>query len=223
MKNSKEYTKKVQKLYRSLKREHPKVQQAVYDEPTDAIVYAILSENMSETAAQSAIKKFADYFVDLNDLRVSRVEEIIDVLGGDTPVNRQIAATFIKILMAVFNEYHTISLMPLKKMGKRPAKQILEKLDGASVFIVNYCMLTALEGHAIPLTSKMIEFLKRSDLVDPDADQQDIEGFLTRQISAKNGYEFYALLRHKSELSVTAKRRGTKKKTTHKTISKRKK
>jgi endonuclease III len=223
MKNSKEYTKKVQKLYRSLKREHPKFQQAVYDEPTDAIVYAILSENMSETAAQSAIKKFADYFVDLNDLRVSRVEEIIEVLGGDTPVNRQIAATFNKILMAIFNEYHTISLMALKKAGKRPAKQILEKLDGTSAFIVNYCMLTALEGHAIPLTSKMIEFLKSNDLVDPDADEQDIEGFLTRQISAKSGYEFYALLRHKSELPVTAKRQGTKKKTTHKTKSKRKK
>jgi endonuclease III len=223
MKNSKEYTKKVQKLYRSLKREHPKVQQAVYDEPTDAIVYAILSENMSETAAQSAIKKFADYFVDLNDLRVSRVEEIIDVLGGDTPVNRQIAAMFNKILMAVFNEYHTISLMALKKMGKRPAKQILEKLDGTSVFVVNYCMLTALEGHAIPLTTKTIEFLKSNGLVDPDADQQDIEGFLTRQISAKNGYEFYALLRHKSELHVTAKRRRTKKKATPKTKSKRKK
>ena len=125
--------------------------------------------------------------------------------------------------MAVFNEYHTISLMALKKMGKRPAKQILEKLDGTSVFVVNYCMLTALEGHAIPLTSKMIEFLKSDGLVDPDADEQDIEGFLTRQISAKNGYEFYALLRHKSELHVTAKRRRTKKKATPKTKSKRKK
>ena len=217
MKNSKEYAKKVQKLYRSLKREHPKVQQAVYDEPTDAIVYAVLSENMSETTAQSAIKRFADYFVDLNDVRVSRAEEMIEVLGGDTPVNRKIAAVLNKILMAIFNEYHSISLMTLKKIGKRPAKQILEKLDGATNFVVNYCMLMALDGHAIPLTPNMIEFLKSNNLVDPDANEQDIEGFLTRLIPAKNGCEFYTLLRQESELPETMRKRKTKKKTTRKT------
>ena len=210
----------MQKLYRSLRREYPEVQQTTYDEPTDAIVYATLSENMSETAAQSAIKRFVDYFIDLNDLRVSRAEEIIEVLGGDTPVNRQIAATLNKTLAAIFNEYHTVSLTALKKIGKRPAKQVLEKLDGASSFVVNYCMLTALQGHAIPLTSKMIEYLKSNDLVDPDADERDIEGFLTRQISAKNGYEFYSLLRYESELSVTARRRKTKKRTTRRTKTK---
>jgi endonuclease III len=217
MKKSKEYAQKIQRLYRSLRREHPKVQQATYDEPTGAIVYATLSENMSETAAQSAIKRFTDYFADLNDLRVSRAEEVVDVLGADTPVNRQIAATLSKTLMAIFNEYHTVSLMALKKMGKRPAKHILEKLDGISSFVVNYCMLTALQGHAIPLTKKMIEFLKSNGLVAPGADERDIEGFLTRQISAKNGYEFYALLRYESELSMAARRRKTKKRTTRRT------
>jgi len=210
----------VQKLYRSLKREHPKIQQSTYDEPTDTIVYAVLSENMSETAAQSAIKRFADYFIDLNDLRVSRTEEMIEVLGGDTPVNRQIAAMLNKILMAIFNEYHSISLMALKKIGKRPAKQILEKLDGTTNFVVNYCMLMALDGHAIPLTTNMIEFLKSNNLVDPDANEQDIEGFLTRLISAKNGCEFYTMLRQESELPGTMRKRKTKKKTTRKTKTK---
>ena len=217
MKNSKEYAKKVRKLYRSLKRGHPKIEQATYDEPVDAIVYAVLSENMSETAAQSAIKKFADYFIDLNDLRVSRAEEVIEILGGDAPVNRQMAAALNKILMAIFREYHSVSLMALKKIGKRQAKQILEKLDGTSSFVVNYCMLTALGGHAVPLTTNMIEFLKSNSLVDPDADEQDIEGFLTRLISAKNGCEFYTLLRYESELPGTTRKRKTRKKTTRKT------
>ena len=220
MKNSKEYAQKVQKLYRSLKREHPKVQQVAYDEPTDAIVYAILSENMSGTAAQSAIKKLSDYFIDLNDLRVSRIEEIIEVLGGDTSVARQIATTLTKTLTAIFNEYHTVSLTALRKIGKRPAKQVLEKLDDTSRFVVNYCMLTALQGHAIPFTQKMIDYLKSNELVDVEADEQQIEGFLTRLISAKNGYEFYALLRHQSELPVTTKKRKTKKRTARKTKTK---
>jgi endonuclease III len=207
MKNSREYAKKVQKLYRSLKRAYPKVQDTVYEEPIDSIVYATISENMSQAEAHAAIKRFANYFVDWNDLRVSRIEEIVDVLGNDTPISRQIASVLNRILSAVFNGYHIISLSVLKKMGKRPAKQTLEKLDGISHFVVNYCMLTALRGHAIPLTLKMIEYLKGNKLVDPGADEQEIEGFLTRQISARNAYEFYALLRHESELTETGKKR----------------
>ncbi len=36
-------------------------------------------------------------------------------------------------------------------------------------------------------------------LVDKNADAETIEGFLSKQISAKNGYEFYELLRQESE------------------------
>lgn len=216
MKDSKEYAKKVQKLYRSLKRKYPKVQQVLYNEPAEALVYALLSENMTVAAAQAATKRFDDYFVDLNDLRVSRPEEIIEALGADTLVTRNIASTLNRVLSAVFRKYNMTTLEQLKAISKRPARQILEKLDGTSRFAVNYCMLTSLRGHAIPLTKKMIEYLRRSEVVHPEADEQEIEGFLARQISAENAYEFYALLRGQSE---TRKRRA-KKKTTRKTKAK---
>lgn len=208
MKDSKEYSKKVHKLYRLLKRKYPKVQRAIYESIVDALVYAIISENMSETAAQSAIKRFADYFVDTNDLRVSRAEEIIEALEADTSVTRDIAWALTSALRAVFEKYNRVSLEALRKMSKRPAKQALEKIDGASHFVVNYCMLTSLYGHAIPLTKKMIEYLRSNELVHPEADEQEIEGFLARQISAENAYEFYALLRRQSE---ARKARGKKK------------
>jgi 3-methyladenine DNA glycosylase/8-oxoguanine DNA glycosylase len=210
MKNSKEYSKKIQRLYRSLSRKHPKVQKVIHDEPVNAIVYAIISSELSEKATESAIKKFADYFIDLNDLRVSRTEEIVEMLGGDTSVTRAIATTITRVLRAVFNEYHKVSLEALKKIGKRPARQILEKLDGTSRFVVDYCMLTSLQGHAIPLTKRMIEYLISKEMVYPDADEQQIGGFLTKQISAKKGYEFYALLRRESEASRRKRKKKTK-------------
>jgi len=215
MKNSKEYSKKVQSLYGSLKRKYPKVKKAFYDEPAEALVYAIVSENMSESAAESAIKRFSNYFVDLNDLRVSRAEEIVEMLGEDTPVTRDIALRLTSALRAVFEEYHTASLAPLKRIGKRPAKRVLEKIDATSRFVVNYCMLTSLQGHAIPLTTKMIEYLRSNELVHPGADEQETEGFLTKQISVENAYEFYSLLRRESE-----SRKGRVKKKTKKTQSK---
>ena len=230
MKNSKEYSKKIQRLHRSLSRKYPKVQKVIHDEPTDAIIYAIISSELSEKATESAIKKFADYFVDLNDLRVSRTEEIVEMLDGDTPVTRNIALTITMVLRAIFNEYHKLSLEVLKKTGKRPARQILEKMEGTSRFVVDYCMLTSLQGHAIPLTKGMIEYLKSKELVYPDADEQQIGGFLAKQISAKKGYEFYALLRRESEApkskkkekSTTTSKKKKKTKSKKKTTRKRK-
>jgi len=212
MKNSSEYSKKVQKLYRSLKRKYPKVKKVIYDEPADALVYALISENLTEAESQSAIKRFADYFVDLNDLRVSRAEEIIEMLGVDNPVTKQIAFGITEVLRVIFEKNNLASLSSLKKMSKRPARQLLEKTDGITHFMVNYCMLTSLDAHAIPLTKKMIEYLKNNELVDPEADDQQIEGFLARQISVENAYEFYSLLRRASELR-SAKKKSRKKTT----------
>lgn len=210
MKNSKEYSKKIQTLYRRLSHKYPKVQQADHADVVDSIIYAIISAEFSEKAAQSAMTRFASHFVDWNDLRVSRVEEIVEAIGKDTPATKDIATTITKVLRAIFDEYHKVNLEALKKIGKRPARQALEKIDALNRFAVDYCMLVSLRGHAIPLTSKMLDYLRNNDLVDPDADEQQITGFLTKQIPAKKGYNFYALLRHESEKFKTTKKRKTK-------------
>ena len=222
MKNSKNYSRKIQKLNTSLSRKYPKVQKVVHDEPTDAIVYAIICSKLDEKKTESAIKRFSDYFIDLNDLRVSRIEEIVEMLGEDTPVTRAVASTITNVLRAIFNNYHKMSLQALKKMGKRPARQILEKMEGTSRFIVDYCMLTSLQGHAVPLTEGMIEYLKSRELVYPDADEQQIGGFLAKQISAKKGYEFYSILRRESEAHSSKKKKKTKTAAAKKKTTKRK-
>ncbi|MCP4613557.1 MAG: hypothetical protein GY845_33115 [Planctomycetes bacterium] len=222
MKNSKNYSKKIQKLHSSLSRKYPKSQKVTHDDPTDAIVYGIICSRLDEKTTESAIKRFSEYFIDLNDLRVSRIEEIVEMLGEDTPVAREVASTITTVLRAIFNEYHKVSLEGLKKAGKRPAKQILDKLEGTNRFVVDYCMLTSLQGHAVPLSEGMIEYLKDKGFVYPDATAQEIGGFLAKQISAKKGYDFYAVLRHESEAYCSEKKKkkakiaSTKKKTAKK-------
>ena len=234
MKNSKEYSKKIHKLHSSLSRKYPKVQKVIYEEPADAMVYAVISSRLNSKTTDSAIKKFSEYFVDLNDLRVSRTEEIIEMLGEDTSVAKTVATTITTVLRAIFNIYHKVSLEALKKMGKRPARQVIEKMEGTNRFIVDYCMLTSLQGHAIPLTEGMIDYLKSKELVYPEADEQQIGGFLAKQISAKKGYEFYALLRSESEVfkrekkkkkmkTASAKKKAVKKKTKKKVTRTKKK
>ena len=208
MKDSKNYSGKVRRLYCSLKKKYPRSSRlaGIHNELVDALVYAVVSENMSEAETQSAMRKLTNYFVDWNDLRVSREEEIIEVLGADTPVTRNAGLTLTRALRAIFDKYNTVSLEALKKLGKRQARQALEKIDGVSSFVVDYCMLTSRAGHAIPLTKKMTEFLRSEQLVHPGANEREIKGFLARQISADNAYEFYALLRRQREKKVKSKK-----------------
>ncbi|MGA2173086.1 MAG: hypothetical protein ABSG82_08800 [Sedimentisphaerales bacterium] len=214
MKNCREYSKKIQKLYRTLKRPSARRADTEFDEPVDALVHAAVGENVTESQAQAIIKKLKDYFVDWNDLRVATVDEIVDVMGKDIPAAHSIATTLVNLLMAVFVKYNMLSLQAIRKLGKRPAKQVLEKLNSATPFVVDYCMLTSLKGHAIPLTPKMIEFLKTNGLAHTEATYEEIEGFLARQIPSKKAHEFYLALRHESESprTQTRKTKSTKKK-----------
>lgn len=219
MKNSKDYSKKVQVLYRTLSRKYPKVKQVSDEEVTDTIIYAIVASELNEKATNSAVKRLAEHFVDWSDLRVSRPDEIVEVLRKDTRATRNMASTLAQVLNGIFNQYHKVSLEALKKTGNRPARQALEKIDGVSRFVVDYCMLTSLHGHAIPLTRKMLEYLRNNELVDPNADEPQIAGFLAKQIPAKNGYDFYALLRRESETSKSTKKKTQKAKANHKNKS----
>ena len=152
----------------------------------------------------------------MGDLRVSRDEEVIDVLGAVGPDVDEIVKTLKSPLQAVFNKYDSPSLVDLKEMGKRQAREILGKLESISPFMVNYVVLTALKGHAVPLTSGMIEYLKAGDYIHPDSDEKDIASFLERQITASSAYNLYFLLRQASESNKVIKKKTVKKKVTKK-------
>lgn len=199
MKDSKKYADKLLKTFRSLKRGYGKVTKPKHEFSIDAMIYATVSEHIAENAAISAIKKLMRHFVDWNDLRVSRDEEIVDVLGKDSAENQHIAEALTQSLNTIFNKYDVVNLDAIKEAGKRQAKALLEKLLPSSRFVINYTVLTAMDGHAIPLTPKMLDYLKANELVQPDAAIEEIEGFLERQIPASQAYDFYAVFRHESE------------------------
>ncbi len=217
MKNSKKYAERIKKLYRALKGRGDKGRPLSFDDPIDSLVYGIVAERASTSRSRSASKQFSRHFVDMNDLRVARPEEIVEVFCKDNAEMRQAANTLVRVLDTIFEKQSNLTLESLKKLGKRQAKQELEAIDGITHFAANFAMLTALQGHAIPLTKKMITYLKTNELVCPDADDRDIEGFLTKQISAKDGYAFYTLLRAESESPQINKKKAAKKEVAKKT------
>ena len=214
MKNSKEYSKKIKSFYRGVKKKYGKVSPVFYEEPVEAIINGIIFEDMLSVEAEVAIKQIGENFLDYNDLRVSLTEEILEAIGKGGAARRDIANQLSRVLNLIFNEYNSLSLQELHKIGKRPARQEIEKIEGLGRFVIDYCMLTSFHGHAIPLTQEMIEYLESNELVYPGSEASDIEGFLLRQISASEGYEFYCFMRKASEENAVKKKKKAKKKVT---------
>ena len=107
------------------------------------------------------------------------------MLGKDNAENRRIADALTQSLNAIFNKYDVVNLDALKEARQAAGKAILEKLLPSSRFVINYIVLTAFDGHAIPLTPRMLEYLKNNELVQPEADYRG-----DRRISGKADSRF---------------------------------
>ena len=206
MKNSKEYSTKIAKLFRNLKRKCAKAKKPVYANPIESLIFAVIRENCRQTATKPLMRKLEKHFVNFNELRVSKIEEIMEALGSNSDEFHKVAESIKATLGGIFGKYNTLDLSELKDMGKKPAKKELEELK-ISRFAINYCFVTFLGGHAIPLTEKMVEYLRSEELVYPDSTIEQIEGFLERQITAANGFFFYSTLSKECQKNERAKKK----------------
>jgi hypothetical protein len=200
MKNSRQYIKKLKKLFGILKKGDEKPKKPLYHDPIEAIVFAVLCEKLTESCAKAVLKKIQSHFVDFNDLRVARAEEIAEVIGPDIEEPEKCAVKLTSVLNAIFQKYDCLTPEDLTSTGKRTTKEILEKFNGTTNFISSYIMLIVSNAHAVPLTEKMVQYLKAYNVVDPELENEQIVAFVERQISAANAYTFYTLVRHDSEL-----------------------
>jgi endonuclease III len=201
MRSSSQYIQKLKKLFSILKKGDEKPKKSVYQNAVESIVFAVLSENSNESTARAALKKIQSHFVDFNDLRVARIEETVEVISSDIPEAEKCAVRLASILNAIFQKYDCLTLEDLMTAGKKNAKEILEKFNGMTSFVSAYVMLTAMNTHSIPLTEKMVQYLKSYGVIDPQSGSDQTAAFLERQISAVNAYAFYAAVRHDSELA----------------------
>jgi endonuclease III len=201
MKNSRQHAQKLKKLFTALKKGTGKSKKPLFSDFIESLVFAVLCEKSSESCAKAAIKKILSHFVDFNDLRVARLEEISEIIGADIEEPEKCALRLTMLLNAIFQKYDCLSPEELLGTGKKNMQEVLAKLNGMSAFVCDYILLAILNSHTVPMTEKMIQYLKTYDIVDRDADDAQIMSFIGRQITAANAYTFYSLIRHDSELT----------------------
>lgn len=166
----------------------------VPDRPVlEQLLFAACLENAPYDKSEAAFHALRTTFFDWNEVRVSSIKELSEVLGS-LPDPVAAATSLRKILQSVFESTYSFDLEILKKPTLGQALQRLEKLQGVTPFSLACVTQWSLGGHSIPLDRGALDALLVLGVIDEKLRQQASVPGLERAIPKNKGVEFGGLL-----------------------------
>ena len=157
------------------------------------VLYASLLEDAPSELADEGMAKCEQEFYDWNEVRVTTVTELAQVLSR-LPEPMKAARRLKSNLQAIFEEFYTFDLDHLKKENQGKAVNKFEKMPGMTPFVLSYTVQHGLGGHSIPVDySAMVIMLSTEIATQPEAMAGKVPG-LERAIPKSKGIEFAGLL-----------------------------
>ena len=128
------------------------------------------------------------------------------IVGDQSLDYKARASALRRALNAIFRKEHAVNLDRLHSLGRREARQYLEDLDGVDACAAASVMLWSLGGHAIPVDQRLLDAMRREELVAPSATVAEVQAFLERNINANDAKTFCLLMQ---KLTVKPARSGS--------------
>jgi len=157
------------------------------------LLFACCLENAHYGPAEEAFAAMVDSFFDWNEIRVSTVRELSEVIAG-LPDPRAAAQRFKRVLQSIFEATYSFDLEELRKLSLGAAQERLEKIDGTTKFSIAYVTQAALGGHAIPLDAGTLAALALVNLATEAEVASGCIAGLERFIPKNVGLEFASLV-----------------------------
>jgi endonuclease-3 len=181
------------KLHTALKKHYKPLPAQPARPLLEHVLYGSLLEDSPSELADEGIAKCEQEFFDWNEVRVTTVTELSQVMSR-LPEPMKAARRLKSNLQAIFEEFYTFDLDHLKKenLGKAVAK--FERMPGMTPFVLSYTVQHGLGGHSIPIDySAMVIMLSTEITTQPEAMAGKVPG-LERAIPKNKGAEFGGLL-----------------------------
>jgi endonuclease-3 len=154
----------------------------------EQLLYAVCREGTSRERADRAFRALQTQFFDWNEIRVSGVREVEEVLA-ELPQAESRAERIISLLQEVFETTYSYDLESLHKKGLKQAEKQMERYQGANSFVVAYTLQHGLGGHALPIDADMRRTLRRLELLDGEPAEAS-QGSLEHLVAKARGPQF---------------------------------
>ncbi len=159
----------------------------------EQVLFACCLENADYDAAEKAFTRLLENSFDLNEVRVTTVAELAEVLAG-LPDPSKAALALRRTLQSVFESTYSFSLDHAKKQSVSQGVKTLEGLQALTPFVQVYITSTALGGHGVPLDQGGLTALYLTGVISQDEYEQGTAPGLDRFVTKKIGKEFGSLL-----------------------------
>ena len=180
---------KLHKVLRKHFKPIPPPGQAVLEQ----LLFACCLENARYEAAEQAYAAISTSFFDWNEVRVSTIKELAEVMRA-LPDATAAASTLKQSLQSAFEATYSFDLEGLKKQNLGQAIQRLKKFKGTTPFTVAFVTQAALGGHSIPLDRGALYVLYIVGAAsEAEVRAAEVSG-LERAIPKNKGVEFGSLL-----------------------------
>lgn len=201
-------------------------------EPIAQLVFSFLTWNATSKQADTAFGKIMAQVVDLNELRVSHANEVIDLIGVRYPDAHRRVVRLLESMMEVFEREHDYKMTSVASKPKREQRDYLDTLPGIPSFVAARVSLLSFGAHAMPVDDRMLALLVKADVFEPETTPAEAEAWLMRQVKAGDSEQAYLALQawadgQRVTLGAAAKTtksakitKTTKKKVTKKTAKK---
>lgn len=159
----------------------------------EQLMFACLLENSPHDAAEKAFESLENDYFDWNEIRVSTRKEIAETLK---PLNdpEETAERLRATLQSIFETVYAFEMEGMKKQNLGQAVKTLEKLPGATPFIVAYATQNSLGGHAIPVNNGLLVAMQTLEIIsEAEAKEKSVPG-LERAVPKSKGVEVGSLL-----------------------------
>src|SRR5687768_962922 len=130
-------TAKLVKTHKILKRHYQPVPSQIDRSALEHLLYACCLENATYQKADEAYARLQQSYFDWNEIRVTTVAELAEVLAG-LPEPQQAATRLKRSLQSVFDAHYAFDIEPLKKQNIGKSVKRLEKYAGVSPFVVAF-------------------------------------------------------------------------------------
>lgn len=182
------------KVFAGLKKRYP-AQAKLPDLPVlETMLFAVCLENATVKDADAAYKRLLASFHDLNEIRVSSIDELEVVFSGMS--NPDWRASRIRgILSYVFEANYAFEYEGLKRKTLELATKQLSKIKELTPFVRDYTLHAALGAHLIPLDDAQHLALEFVDLHAETGGAEHTAETLRPLVRKAEGTEFCGLLR----------------------------
>lgn len=159
----------------------------------EQLVYASCLENATAEAADQAFTALEEQFFDWNEVRVSTVTELAEVMPM-LPDPKAAGQRVKQTLQAVFEATYSFDLEALKKENIGVAVKRLESYKGVTPYCIAYATQNALGGHSIPLGAGALQVFLIVGAIDEKEKAAGVAPGLERAIPKNKGPEFGSLI-----------------------------